>query len=132
MVARARDRAFGSWQEALMTRITPDNTFTRQMKRRIQRTQKRHLKEIKSYIKERQKAEKRIERALKREQAKKKREAARKEREEAKRKREENEDTDENWSDGNLSSTNSEGSVKKYNKNIWENIEPLEGIFSLV
>ena len=125
MIAGARDRAFESRQAALMSCVSPDNKITRKMKRKFQRAKRRHLKEIKSFIKERQKADKRIERALKRERA-------RKEREEAKRKRLETEYDDESFSDGNLSSSGSEGSVKNDTKNIWRDIEPLEGIFSLV
>ncbi len=125
LVARARDRVFESRQAAIKTCISSDDTLTRQMKRNFERAKRRHLKEIKSYIKERQKADKRIERALKREKA-------RKEREEAKRKRQEADDDDENLSDASLSSSGSESSVRNNKKNIWKDIEQLEGIFSLV
>ena len=124
-MARARDRAFESRQEAILAHVSSDNALTRKMKRNIERTKRRHLKEIKSYIKERHKAEKRIQKALKKERR-------RKQREEAKRQRMEAEEDDENLSDGSLSSSSSQGSVKNERKDIWRNMETLEGVFSLV
>lgn len=130
LMAHARDQAFQSRQAVIRKRLSSDNALTRKIKRTIQRTKRRHLKQIKSCINEREKAEKRAERALQRERAKKQREEAKRLREEAKRKREESEEED--MSDGNLSSTSSEGSVKKERQDIWRDIEKIEGIFSLV
>lgn len=136
LMAHARDQAFQSRLVIMRKRLSSDNALTRDMKRTIQRTKRRHLKQIKSCINERKKAEKRAERALQREKARKQREEAKRLREEAKRLRKEakrkQEESEEDMSDGNLSSTSSEGSVKKESKDIWRDIEQIEGIFSLV
>ena len=125
LVAQARERLFKSQQEAIKTCISVDNALTRRMSRKFERAKQKHLKEIKAYIKERQKADKRIAKALKRKQAKR-------EREEAKRRRQEAKEKDENPSDGSLSSLSSNESTRKDTKDFWRDIEPLEGIFSLV
>lgn len=115
-----------------MKTISSDNVLSRQIKRNIQRAKQKHLKQIECYQRKQEKQNKRIQKALERERAKKRREEARKQREEAKRKRQEAESDDENSSDGNLSSSSSGDSVKNERKNIWRDIKPLEGIFSLV
>ena len=116
MIAVTREKALRSQHEVLRDLM---GNCSQEMKMRLLHTKRRHLKQVRSYIKHRKKAEKTINKSFKKGSKDKTR-------------RKDKKCSEGTGSVDDISSVCSEGSVKKETEVIWKDIEPLEGLFSLV